>query len=76
MKKVVVTVLKNKLLVRTTKREHKSFPKISLNPLQNWNLEKTKEWIEEKKIEYIKYKGSLRRELSECVSDINSSDDY
>ena len=70
VKKVVVTVLKNKLLVRTTEREHKSFPKISLNPLQNWNLEKTKEWIEEKKIEYIKYKGSLRRELSERVSDI------
>ena len=76
VKKVVVTMLKNKLLVRTTKREHKSFPKISLNPLQNWNLENTKEWIEEKKIEYIKYKGSLRRELSERVIDINSSVHY
>ena len=29
---------------------------MALNPLHNWDLQKTKEWIEAKKTEYIKYK--------------------
>ena len=49
------------------------FPKDISQPSSKLEL---KEWIEEKKIKYIKYKGSLCRELSECVSDINSSVDY
>ena len=57
VKKVVKIVLKNKLLVKMkTARQHRSFPGMALNPLHNWDLQKTKEWIEAKKTEYIKYK--------------------
>ncbi len=51
VRKVVQTVLKNKLLAEIGAREHKSFKKMKLNPLHKWDVEKTKSWIRAKKVE-------------------------
>ena len=47
--KVVNTVLKNTILQPTPGRKHDAFPNLHLDPLCNWDMEKTKTWIERKK---------------------------
>ena len=51
-----VKVVKKLFVKMKTARQHRSFAGMALNPLHNWDLQKTKEWIEPKKTEYIKYK--------------------
>lgn len=63
VKKVMATVLKNKLLTPLGKREHRCFPGMKLNPLHKWNVEKTHSWITTKKKEYLKFKGKFRSEI-------------
>lgn len=60
VEKVMATVKKHQLLTKVGLREHRSFPGFSLNPLAKWNLQSTKTWMEEKKREYLKYKGRFR----------------
>lgn len=47
--KVVNTVLKNTIIQPTPGRKYDAFPNIHLDPLCNWDKEKTKTWIERKK---------------------------
>lgn len=75
VKKVVSTVLTNKLLVEMGQREHKSFKDIKLNPLHKWNVEKTEVWIKAKIKEYEKYQGSIHSEVSESGIDCPLTDD-
>lgn len=75
VRKVVRTVLDNKLLVELGGRHHKSFKDMKLNPLHKWDVKKTDDWIKAKVKEHQKYNGHFRTEMSE--SDIecpNSSD--
>lgn len=77
VKKVVDTVLKNKLLVEMSAREHRAFPGMPLNPLHKWDVDKTKSWVKAKKTEYFKYSGKLRgatctSENEEGLSDTNT----
>lgn len=62
VEKVMATVKKHKLLTKVGPREHRSFPCFALNPLVkwNWNRENTRHWMEEKKREYLKYKGRFK----------------
>ena len=53
--KVVATVIQNQLLVPVPGRKHSSFPTLHLDPLHKWDMDKTKTWIEKKKVEYLKY---------------------
>ena len=64
VKKVVDTVLKNKLLVEIGHREHRSFRDMKLNPLHKWDVQSTECWIRAKLKEYLKYNGSFRSEMS------------
>lgn len=68
VKKVTTVVLQHNLLTQEGCRCHKSFPKIPLNPLHNWDLKKTLNWVKEKKKEYRKYKRKFRR-VEESESD-------
>ena len=72
VKKVVDTVLNNKLLVEMGHREHRSFRDIKLNPLHKWDVKKTESWIRKKIMEYLKYNGSFRSEVS--TSDVECTD--
>ena len=49
--KVVGTVLQNKFLTPTPGRKQSAFLKLHLDPLHKWNSEKTKSWIEKKKVD-------------------------
>ena len=60
--RVTEAVLKQKLFVVTQGRNHHAYPKIHTNPLWSWKHRKTKEWIETKKKQFIKYKGAVREE--------------
>ena len=63
VKKVMETVKKNKLLTPIGNREHRNFPGFPHSPLSKWNVEKTKGWIQEKKVEYLKYQGKFRTQV-------------
>lgn len=65
MKKVMKTVLDNKLLSELGSHEHNSFKNMKLNPLHKWDVDKTKKWIKAKMKEYEKYRGSFRAEVSQ-----------
>ena len=74
VKKVVSTILKNKLLAELCNREHKCFKDMKPDPLYKWNVNGTKEWITRKIKEYQKNNGRLRIEASE--NDIECLPDY
>ena len=59
VRKVMEAVCKHKLLMPIGMREHCAFPGLPLNPLSKWNVDKTKAWITEKKMEYPKFKGKF-----------------
>ena len=65
VKKVVRTVLDNKLLTKVGSREHRSFKDMKLNPLHKWDVKKTEKWIKDKIKEYQKYNGGFCTEVSE-----------
>lgn len=66
IKKVVDIVLKNKLLVKMSARNHRSFPGMVINPLHKFDTKKTIKWVKAKIKEYQKYRGNFREEASEC----------
>ena len=57
--KVIDTVLKNQLLKPIPGRKHGAFPKLHLDPLHSWDIQKTKTWIKKKQREYLKYHGCI-----------------
>lgn len=66
VEKVLGVVLDNKLFtVCCTNRAHASYPKIHFNPLNDWDRAKTVRWIEEKKVEFMKYKGTMDQNAPE-----------
>ena len=72
VKKTVAIVLQHKLITPVKSRKHKSFPKLPLNPLHNLDVNKTKSWIREKKISYLKYKGKFQ--VDTCADSESDSD--
>ena len=77
MKKVVHTVVDKRILEVIKGRKHSSFPRISANPLKTWNMQKTQEWIEGKKKQFMKFKRMTQDEHSdsETGSDHDSDND-
>ena len=65
VRKVVKTVLDNKLLVEIGQSQHKCFQDAKLNPLHKWDVLKTDNWIRAKIKEHRKYNGCFRTEVSE-----------
>lgn len=57
--KVVSTVLKLDILSIKPGRKHSSYPTMRTNPLWNWDMSGTEKWIEAKKQEYYKYRGTV-----------------
>ena len=72
--KVVSTVLKQEILLVKPCRKHSSYPTLRTNPLWNWDLSKTERWIESKKKDYYKYKGTVL-EPEANVDEIDLEDD-
>ena len=60
--KVASGVLKHKLFAIKEGRKHSWFPNLQTNPVWNWKVDKTKEWIENKRKEFMKYSGTAREE--------------
>ena len=60
--KVANTVLSNQLLTPTQGRKHSVFPKLHLDPLHKWDIQKTLSWIEKKKKDYYKYRRCMHGE--------------
>ena len=54
VRKVVDAVLHNNLLTIVDGRSHRSYRTIRLNPLWNWNKQKTIEWIDKMKKDIMK----------------------
>ena len=67
--KVTNTVLKLQLLQVTPGRAHLAFRKMRLDPLWNWRKEETKQWIEQKMKEFMKFNGALKGEGDESDSE-------
>ena len=68
IKKVIGIVIENNLLsMSTMKTALTTYPRIHFNPLNDWDKSKTKEWIEQKKLEFMKFKGSM--DVSDSDSD-------
>ncbi len=63
--KVMNTVLTRELLEIIPGRAHTSFKRMRLNPLWNWDISKTREWIEKKKKQFLMFRGAMRPEDSE-----------
>ena len=64
IKKTVAIVLQHSLIKPVASRKHKSFLNLPLNPLHKWDVTKTKSWIKEKKVSYLKFKGKFRTQIS------------
>ena len=56
IQKVVKAVIDKNLLIIKTRRSHRNFHTMRLNPLWNWDKYKTVEWIEKRKMEFMKFK--------------------
>ena len=75
IRKTVAIVLQHKLITPVRFRKHKAFPNLPLNPLHKWDVKKTKSWIKEKKISYLKFKGKFRAETGADSEESESSSD-
>ncbi len=75
--KVVQTVLNRKLLDVIRGRKHTSFPMIPANPLKTWDIDNTKQWIEEKKKQFLRNSGAIQAEYdeSDTESELESDED-
>ena len=62
-------VMKEKLLHITPGRAHSTYCNMKLNPLWSWDKNKTKDWIEKKKKDFMKNTGTMRGEGDESQSD-------
>ena len=70
IEKVIGIVIENNLLsVSIMRRAHATYPRIHFNPLNDWDKSKTKEWIEQKKLEFMKFKGSMDASDSDSDTD-------
>lgn len=70
IEKVIGVVIQNDLLTEShSKREHATYARIHFNPLNDWNKAKTKKWIEQKKLEFMKFNGSLNASDSDSDTD-------
>lgn len=72
--KVTRAVLSNKLLTIIPGRTHSVFKKMQLNPLYNWEKEKTTDWINKKKKDFVKFRGAATED-GDCSDDECSDDD-
>ena len=75
IKKTVAIVLQHSLIKQVASRTHKSFPKLPLNPLHEWDITKTKSWIKEKTVSYLKYKGKFRTQIGAESEESESASD-
>lgn len=71
--KVMHIVINENILKIVPGRKHYAFPKLATNPLKAWDIQKTKKWIEQKKKDFLKYRGTLRPN-SENSSESDSAD--
>ena len=62
---VVSTVPSNNLLSVSDKKSQHTFPKMNLNPLKTWSTSKCEQWIDKKRQDYLKFKGSLEEDSSD-----------
>ena len=60
--KVASKVLQNELHTMKLGRKHSSYKRMRTNPLWNWKVDNTKEWIEKKKKQFVKYRGTVQEE--------------
>ena len=74
--KVMCAVQDRKLLQIMPGRKHCAFPNLPTNPLKNWDIKKTQQWIEQKKQDFLKYRGTIGEhntstaDESDCDSDV------
>lgn len=71
--KVMNTVLKEDILTPKPGRKHNAFKKLHLDPLHKWDIQKTRDWIEKKKRDYVKLRGFVPRD-SDSEDEDNNSD--
>ena len=74
--KVMCTVQDRKLRQIMPGTKHCAFPNLPTNTLKNWDIKKTQQWIEQKKQDFLKYRGTLGEhntstaDESDCDSDV------
>ena len=72
--KVMKTVIKRELLSIVSGRKHAGFPTISRNPLKAWDMDKTEQWVESKKTQFLKYRGAVQEPCDDSDSESESDD--
>ena len=73
--KVTRAVLSNDLLQIIPGRSHTMFRKMRLNPLWNWDQQKTAEWIISKKKDFVKFRGAATEMEDDSDDDEYSDED-
>ena len=73
--KVVTAILTNDLLQTTPGRSHRTFRRMRLNPLWNWDRKKTTDWIEKKKKDFMRFRGAVREDEPDECSDAEAGDE-
>ena len=70
----MTAVLTNDLLQTTPGRSHRTFRRMRLNPLWNWDRKKTTDWIEKKK-DFMRFRGAVREDEADECSDAETGDE-
>lgn len=71
----MTAVLTNDLLQITPGRSLRTFRRMRLNPLWNWDREKTIDWIKKKKKDFMKLRGAVREDEPKESSDAETGDE-
>ena len=58
--KVTTTVVNRQLLSIVPGHKHRSYSHIKGNPLSSWNMKNTMEWIQKKKVDFLKFRGAVK----------------
>ena len=75
VRKVISILLTQKILIPTNGRNHRAFSGIHLNPLHKWDVKLTKEWMEKKKVEYLKHGNKFKASYDTNNDNNNSGDE-
>ena len=71
---VSTTMMNRQLLSYVPGRKHPSYPCLSSNPLQSWDMKNTREWIEKEKVDFIKFRRAVKESGDDDSDEFTGSD--
>ena len=74
--KVRTTVVNRQLLSIVPGRKHRSYSRIKSNPLSSWDMRNTMEWIQKKKVDFLKFRGAVKESGDDDIIDEQLDTDH